>query len=121
MARWALGFVGCLLGGAMMVPLGPTSTGRAVDSMNSTSTRGVPSVGTPPPPGSSEPMIWVPDRVAPLPGAGNVMVPGHWERRLPGTSEVFVPSLTTRDPATGATTTTPAGTRPPVNERHDSP
>jgi hypothetical protein len=105
---------GCLLGGAMMVPLGPTSTSQAVNQMNATSMRGLPSVE------SREvvrdPMIWVPQRHVPIPGEGTVVVPAHWERRLDG-REVYVPPLTVRNPETGATTTLPAGIRPPSDER----
>jgi hypothetical protein len=106
--------VGCLLGGAMAVPLGPTSTSQAVNQMNSMSTRPLPSVA--PRPVVREPMVWVPDRQVRLPGEGTVVVPGHWERRLDG-HDLHVPPLTVRNPDTGATTTLPAGTRPPVEER----
>jgi hypothetical protein len=106
--------VGCLLGGAMAVPLGPTSTSQAVNQMNSMSTRPLPSVA--PRPVVREPMVWVPDRQVRLPGEGTVVVPGHWERRLDG-HDLHVPPLTVRNPDTGATTTLPAGTRPPVDER----
>jgi hypothetical protein len=112
--RLAQGTAGCLLGGAMMVPLGPATTSQAVNQMNATSTRPLPSV-TPPPRGG-ETMIWVPTRVVPLPGQGTVVAPGHWERRL-GAHEVYVPPLTVRNPQTGATTALPAGIRPPTEER----
>jgi len=98
----------------MAIQLGPTTTSRAVDQMNTTSMRGVPSVAPRPP--VRDPMIWVPARVVPLPGLGTVMVPGHWERRLDG-GRVHVPPLPVRDPETGSTTTLPAGVRPPVEER----
>ena len=113
--RLALGTAGCLLGGAMLVPLGPTTTSQAVNQMNATSMRGVPSVASRPVVRDS--MIWVPDRAVRLPGEGTVMVPGHWERRLPDGREVYVPPLTVRNPETGATTALPAATRPPVDER----
>jgi hypothetical protein len=105
--------VGCLLG-AMSVHLGPTTTSQAVDRINSMSTRPLPSVA--PRPVVREPLVWVPDRVVPLPGEGNVVVPGHWERPLEP-HQVHVPSLTVRNPETGATTTLPAGIRPPTDER----
>ena len=114
-ARWlARGTAGCLLGGAMMVPLGPTTTSQAVNQMNSTSMRGVPSVAARP--AVRDTMIWVPGRAVLLPGEGAVVVPGHWERRL-DSGDVHVPPLTVRNPATGETTTLPAGVRPPVDER----
>jgi hypothetical protein len=112
--RLGRGTVGCLLAGAMMVPLGPTTTSQAVNQMNATSMRGLPSVA--PRPIVRDSTLWVPTRVVPLPGEGTVVVPGHWERRLEG-RDVYVPSLTVRNPETGVTTTLPAGVRPPVDER----
>jgi hypothetical protein len=112
--RLAQSTAGCLLGGAMVMPLGPATTSQAVNQMNSTSMRPLPSVT--PPPSGGETMIWVPTRVVPLPGQGTVVAPGHWERRL-GAHEVYVPPLTVRNPETGATTGLPAGIRPPTEER----
>jgi hypothetical protein len=66
-----------LAGGAMTVPLGPTTTRQAVDQMNSSSMRGV----TTPPVRQAprQDMIWVPDRFVPVPGnVGGVFEPGHW-------------------------------------------
>jgi hypothetical protein len=116
---------GCLLGGALMVsmggsviaPMGPTSTSRAVNQINSAVTRPM----TPVLPGTvvvDQPEQWVPDRwvQVPIPGTGVVLVPGHWERRLDA-HKVFVPSLTVQNPQTGVITTFPAGTYPPVDER----
>lgn len=98
----------------MAIPLGPTTTSQAVNQMNATSMRGVPSVA--PRPVVRDPMIWVPARVVPLPGQGTVMVPGHWERRL-DRGTVHVPPLPVRNLETGTTTTLPAAERPPVDER----
>jgi hypothetical protein len=109
------GVAGCLFGGAMLVPLGPTTTSQAVNQMNATSMRGVPSVASRPV--ARDAMIWVPGRVVRLPGEGVVTVPGHWERRLPDTREVHVPPLTVRNPATGDSIALPAAVRPPVEER----
>jgi hypothetical protein len=106
--------VGCLLGGAMMVPLGPTTTSQAVNQINGTSMRALPSVAAPAPTGQT--MLWVPTRVVPWPGHGTVVVPGHWERRLDG-RDVYVPSLTVRNPQTGDSTVVPSGTRAPIEER----
>jgi hypothetical protein len=122
--RLSHGAAGCLLGGALMmpmggglaVPMGPTTTSQAVNQINSLATQ-------PMTPGSTaqraivgEPAQWVPDRAVPVPGAGVVVVPGHWERRLMP-HQVFVPSLTIRNPQTGVLSTFPAGTYPPVEER----
>ena len=112
--RLARGAVGCLLGGAMAIQLGPTTTSQAVNQMNATSMRGLPSVERRPVVRDS--MIWVPERHVRLPGEGLVVVPGHWERRLDG-RDVFVPPLNVRHPETGATKTLPAGTLPPFEER----
>jgi hypothetical protein len=66
----------------MAVPLGPTTTQRAVDQMNGASMRGLPA-----PPAREAPrpdMVWVPDRHLPVPGAPlGVFVPGHWETLTP--------------------------------------
>ena len=105
--------VGCLLG-AMAVQLGPTTTSQAVNGINAMSTRPLPSVA--PRAVVREPLVWVPDRVVPMPGEGAVVVPGHWERPLDA-NQVHVPSLTVRNPETGASTTLPAGIRPPSDER----
>ncbi len=99
----------------MLVPLGPTTTSQAVNQMNATSMRGVPPVASRPVVRDS--MTWVPDRTVRLPGEGTVVVPGHWERRLPEGREVYVPPLTMRNPKTGATTTLPAAVHRPVEER----
>jgi hypothetical protein len=112
--RLARSTAGCLLGGAMAIQLGPTTTSQAINQMNATSMRGVPSMTPTPVPRTD--MIWVPARVVNLPGEGTVTVPAHWERRLDG-HDVYVPSLTVRGTQTGQTTTLPAGTRPPVDER----
>ena len=113
---------GCLLGGALMVPMGrslsvpmgPTTTSQAVNQINSMATR--PQNSTPSAVGVDDSMQWVPDRMVPVPGAGLVSIPGHWERRLDA-HKVFVPSLTVHNPQTGVTSTFPAGTYPPVDER----
>jgi hypothetical protein len=122
--RLTHGAAGCLLGGALMVPMGgaltvpmgPTTTSQAVNQINSMATQ-------PMAPGLAaqravvgEPAQWVPDRAVSVPGAGVVVVPGHWERQLEP-HQVFVPSLTVRNPQTGVLSTFPAGTYPPVNER----
>jgi hypothetical protein len=112
--RLARAVVSCVLGGAMAVPLGPTTTSQAVNQMNATSMRPLPSYA--PREVVRERNVWVPARSVPLPGQGTVSVPGHFERRLDN-GDVYVPPLTVRNPATGATTTLPAGTRPPSDDR----
>ena len=70
-----------LAAGAMSVPLGPTTTQRAVDQMNASSMRGVPT-----PPARQAPRVdsvWVPDRWVPVPGGARsvpegIFEPGHW-------------------------------------------
>jgi hypothetical protein len=114
--RLVRGTAGCLLGGAMMVPLGPTTTSQAVSQINATSMRPLPSVATRPV--VREEMIWVPDRIVPVFGEPTgALVPGHWERRLPGSNDVLVPPLTILKPSTGTFQTLPAAVRPPPDER----
>jgi hypothetical protein len=104
----------------MMVPLGPTTTSQAVNQINSGAMRPLPSVA--PVPVARDTMTWVPPRLVPVPGAPTgVVVPGHWERRLPDTNEVHVPPLVIRQPSTGTSMTFPAGIRPPVEQRVSSP
>jgi len=113
---------GCLLGGALMVPMGhsvtmptgPTTTSQAVNQINSMATK--PLGSTPSAVVVDDGMQWVPDRMVSVPGSGVVSVPGHWERRLDA-HKVFVPALTVHNPQTGVSSTFPAGTYPPVDER----
>jgi hypothetical protein len=110
------GAAGCLLAGALLAPLGPTTTARAVSQMNATSMRPLPPVA--PRPVVRDTMVWVPTRVVPVPGeATGAVVPGHWERRLPDTGEVHVPPLTIFKPSTGTYESVPAGIRRPADER----
>ena len=98
-------------------PGGTTPGGAIFDRLNQSSTRPMPT--TPAPTVSPPNMTWVPDRFVQVPGTdGQVMVPGHWERRL-SDHEVYVPPLTgrTTTPLGDATINFPAGTRPPANER----
>lgn len=98
----------------MAIQLGPTTTSQAVNQMNATSMRGLPSVARRPVVRDS--MVWVPERLVPFHNGGVVVVPGHWERRL-DSRDVFVPPLSVRNPESGAIFSVPAGTRPPVEER----
>jgi len=117
--RFARGTAGCLLGGAMMVPLGPTTTGQAVDQMNRMSTRPLPSAD--PRPVTRDDMVWVPDRLIRVPGtASEALVPGHWEQLTPE-GRRQVPAVTGVDPATGAVTSFPSGSYPPPAERPYGP
>jgi len=95
---------GCLLAGAMSVPLGSTTTGRAVDQMNSSSMRGVP---VPPIPVAPRPDLrWIPGYYTTVPDQASgrptdVFVPGHWQAVTPeGT--VIVPPRQGTVPGTGA-------------------
>jgi hypothetical protein len=91
-------------------PLGPT-----IEKLEKSTTSPVPTV--PPPAAPAAGMTWVPDRHVPVPGIeGNVWVPGHWERKL-SDREYQVPDLVGRTQDGGAVNI-PAGTRPPVEERH---
>jgi hypothetical protein len=92
---------GCLLAGALSVQLGPTTTGRAVDQMNSSSLRGVPVPPIPTAPRRSQ--VWIPDAYVPVPGrAEQVFVPGHWRTVTPE-GRVIVPPLRGTVPSTGET------------------
>jgi len=100
----------------MKSPPGGTTPGGAIfDRLNQSSTRPVPQTPAPtvPPPSST----WVPDRFVQVPGVdGQVLVPGHWERRM-SDHEVYTPPLTGRTPQGDTTIQFPAGSRPPANER----
>jgi hypothetical protein len=96
-------------------PGGTTPSGAIFDRLNRSSTRPVPQ--TPAPTVRPPDMSWVPDRFVQVPGTdGQLLVPGHWERRL-SDHEVYTPPLIGRTPQGDTTIHFPAGTRPPVNER----
>jgi hypothetical protein len=115
LTRWRRLAAGCLLGGALTVPLGPTTTGGVVEQINRQSFRPVPS-----PPARGVPrsdQVWVPDRLVTIAGESSpVLVPGHWERRI-GDREFDVPALTIFRPSTGTYVTVPAGVRGPAETR----
>jgi hypothetical protein len=95
---------GCLLAGALSVPLGPTTTGRAVDQMNSSSMRGVPVPPIPAAPASSQ--RWIRDYYVTVPDQRTgrpteVFVPGHWQTVTPE-GNVIVPPRSGTVPGTGA-------------------
>jgi hypothetical protein len=97
----------------------PTGRGSAArDSLNQiheSTTRPVPVA--PSRPVQRPDAVWVPDRYAPVPGQPQgVLIPGHWERRLPG-GDVYVPPIVIMHPD-GRQEVFPAGVRPPVDERH---
>jgi hypothetical protein len=97
----------------------PTGRGSAArDSLNQiyeSTTRPVPV--TPSRPVQRPDVVWVPDRYAPIPGAPEgVLVPGHWERRLPG-GDVYVPPIVIVHPD-GRQEVFPAGVQPPVDHRN---
>jgi hypothetical protein len=101
---------GCLLGGVLVAfQLGPTTTGRAVDQINGMSSRPLPPVApTPVPPPRS---VWVPGQYVRLPGEPSpVVVPGHWELRLPS-GNLAVPPVTVERPSDATSQSVPAATR----------
>lgn len=103
--------------GQMRTPGGTTPGGAIFDRLNQSSTRPTPTTPTPTVRAPNE--TWVPDRYVQVPGTdGQVLVPGHWERRL-SDHEVYTPPLTGRatTPLGDGTINFPAGTRPPANER----
>ena len=106
---------GCLLAGGLTVPLGPTTTGRAVDQINRQSTQPVPTAPSRETPRSDQ--VWVPDRYVIIAGESTpVLVPGHWERRI-SEREFDVPSLSIIRPSTGTHETFPGGVRGPAATR----
>jgi hypothetical protein len=91
-----------------------TPAGPALDQLNRSINRPVPTL--PAPSGQNSADVWVPDRFVPVPGqAGSALVPGHWERRL-SPHENYVPPLVIIGPD-GRTTTLPAGVARPPEER----
>jgi hypothetical protein len=60
---------------------------------------------------------WVPDRPAYLPELGrNVLIPGHYERRI-SDQQYSVPPLLAYDVTSGGSVTIPGGERPPADLR----
>jgi hypothetical protein len=96
--------------------IGPTTpAGPALDSLNRSINRPVPTLPAPPI-GQHPSDVWVPDRFVPVPGqAGSAHVPGHWERRI-SPHENYVPPLVITGPD-GNRTTLPAGVARPPEER----
>jgi hypothetical protein len=95
---------GCLFAGALSVPLGPTTTGRAVDQMNSSSMRGVPVPPIPVAPPSNR--NWIPGYYLTVPDQATgrptqVFVPGHWQAVTPE-GKVIIPPQSGTVPGTGA-------------------
>ena len=81
-------------GGAAMPSLGPTTTQQAVNQINRSVTRPLPSLAAPTVPQPNT--TWVPEHFT----LGDVRVPGHWEHHLPDGS-TYVPPLVIDDPRTG--------------------
>ncbi len=88
--------VGTVARAAGPLPISPngTTTQQAVDQINRSATRPLP---TPPASPVYRPdTVWVPERW----GLGDVRIPGHYERRLPD-GTVYVPPVVVTDPRTG--------------------
>jgi len=100
-------------------PGGTTPAGAIFDRLNSATTRPLPQAPATAPTAPND--VWVPDRFVQLPGTtgqgttGQVLVPGHWERRL-GDHQVYTPPLSGRA-TNGDIVNFPAGTQPPAHER----
>ncbi len=98
-ARWRRCLAGLLAGGALTVPLGPTTTQRAVDQMNASSMRGVPPA--PAAPVARPDTVWVPDRWVAAPGIPQgVFEPGHWVIYTPQGGVIVPPPPPGAGPAT---------------------
>ncbi len=70
-----------------------------------------------PPPTTSSPNVWVPDRVTPDPVyGGSSVTPGHWEQQLPN-GRYYAPPLTSCSSGSGECSTTPGGESPPPSMR----
>lgn len=114
--------VGVLACGAWLAAAAPAQAqsavpgGRppdAIDHAKGSATR--PYTTLPPPAAPSR--IYVPERRVFSPQLRReVIVPGHWERRV-SDQRMEAPPLTVVDPRTGATITVPGGERPPVDQR----
>jgi len=95
-------------------PGGTTPAGAIFDRLNRETTRPLPQAPVTTPTAPSD--VWVPDRFVQVPGTdGQVMVPGHWERRL-SDHQVYTPPLSGRA-TNGDIVNFPAGTQPPAHER----
>lgn len=104
---------GSLVVGALLIVLqlgGGTPLSRSAEQIGRSVTRPIPQA--PPPPVTRPSDVWVPDRHVRDPLDGKILVvPGHWERTLPG-GETYGPPITICRDSTGACTTIPAGVRP---------
>jgi hypothetical protein len=94
---------------------GGTSTSRATDQLNRSSTRPLPALPAAPAPRND--MIWVPEQYVPGFGAPQgLKVPGHWERQL-SDGQSYAPPLVVCEPGSGACRTVPAGPQPRLDQR----
>lgn len=96
--------------GSGLVPRSGGPSSGALDQIERSVTRPLPSVPPPPGPGRTG-RVWVPDRHLPAPDGSTVHVPGHWEYRPPA-GEYQTPPLLVCSPD-GRCTTAPA-TRTPI-------
>ena len=106
------------VGGLLLIVLqlgGGTPLQKSLDQLQRDVTKPVPSA--PPPVVSRPDSVWVPDRHLRDPIDGrNIIVPGHWERRLPD-GQYYGPPMTICSEAGGTCTTIPAGVRPAPEHR----
>ena len=89
--RSSLGRIGLAVAALIQLHLGPTTTQQAVDQMNRSSMRPLPSLAPREVPRAGD--VWVPEHWT----LGDVRVPAHWERRLPD-GRLHVPPLSVTDP-----------------------
>jgi hypothetical protein len=92
-----------------------TPLGQSLDQIGRSVTRPVPQA---PPTSVWRPdSVWLPDRHMRDPIDGRtIIVPGHWERRLPD-GQYYGPPMTICSEAGGTCTTIPAGVRPAPENR----
>ena len=92
--RSSFGRRGLVVAALIQLHLGPTTTQQAVDQINRSSMRPLPSLAPREAPRAGD--LWVPEHFT----LGDVKVPAHWERRLPD-GRLYVPPLVVTDPRIG--------------------
>ncbi len=106
--RDACGRGGLVVAALLQLHLGPTTTQQAVDQINRSSMRPLPSLA--PREAARAGDVWVPEHFT----LGDVRVPAHWERRLPD-GRLHVPPLLITDPRIGGERFVPAHVEDPPN------